>query len=34
MTQAAPQMPPDPPPPLPPALRDAVNLRLVTLYPD
>lgn len=34
MTQAAPQMPPAPPPPLPPALRDAVNLRLVTLYPD
>lgn len=34
MTQAVPQMPPAPPPPLPPALRDAVNLRLVTLYPD
>lgn len=33
MTQAAAQMPPPAPLP-PPALRDAVNLRLVTLYPD
>lgn len=32
MTQAAPQMPVSAPPP-PPVLRDAVNLRLVTLYP-
>jgi hypothetical protein len=33
MPQSAPQIPPSAPP-APPPLRDAVNMRLVTLYPD
>jgi hypothetical protein len=33
MLQSAPQLPPSAPP-APPPLRDAVNWRLVTLYPD